>query len=116
MKKLYVVRQMFLGEGTYFVGLYDNKCQMFKDMKKMMVLCGVDFNDVDEVASVLSEQWDYDTTEVETVNKNMTVIFNKETKVLKEVLAEEKRNQEGIVSFDSIVNEMIDDSIAVPFI
>lgn len=105
MKKVYVLTQTILGDGTFFVGIYDNKRQMFKDMKEIMDLCGIDFTDIDEVKATLEQEWTYTTREIENANKKLLVTFNNENRRLIEVTTVEKEKSEYVTSFVSTINQ-----------
>lgn len=105
MEKVYVLTQTILGDGTFYVGVYDNKRQMFKDMKAIMELCCVDFSDVEEVKETLDQEWTYTTREIESINKKITVTFNKENRDLIEVTTGEQEKSEHVTSFISAINQ-----------
>ncbi|WP_436962386.1 hypothetical protein [Staphylococcus shinii] len=105
MKKVYVLTQTILGDGTYYVGVYDNKRQMFKDMKAIMEMCCVDFNEVEEVKETLEQEWTYTTREIESINKKLIVTFNKGNRHLIEVTTGEQEKLEHGTSFISTINQ-----------
>lgn len=111
MKKVYVLTQTILGDGTFYVGVYDNKRQMFKDMKAIMDLCGVDLNDIEEVRETLEQEWTYTTSEVESVNKQLVVTFNNENSRQIEVTTGEKELLEYGASFVSTINQRKEEMI-----
>lgn len=105
MAEVYVLTQTFLGDGTFYVGVYDSKCKMFKDMKVSMALCGVDFDDIDEVKETLEQQWTYTTTEVANVKTKLFVAFKGNNYSDVKVSPINGQNEDRETTFISKINE-----------
>ena len=108
MKKIYVLTNTILGDGTSYIGVYDNKRQMFKDMKEFMSLCGVDFDDAEEVKAVLEQEWTYDVKEIDSNCEDLYVSFNTKSRNIISVSAEEPEEECYINTFASTINEKVE--------
>lgn len=107
MKKIYVLTNTILGDGTFYIGVYDNKRQMFKDMKEFMSLGGVDFDDAEEVKEVLEQEWTYDVKEIDSNCKDLYVSFSKNSRYVY-VNTEAPEKADCIKTFASTINEKVE--------
>lgn len=113
MMRIYVLWQTILGDGTFYVGIYDNKKTMFKDMKELMELTGTNFEDVEEVKETLEQEWSYTTKEVESIKEELFVSINNKDSRNIEVSTVGGKNTDNKITFLSKVNQRSEDGILI---